>query len=71
MREPPEPPITKESLPSLETIVGVMDDSGRLPGAKQTNGINNQQITEVPIKFAFDGSKLNAFGALGMEKSSI
>ena len=33
MRLPPGVPTTIDSCPSLVTIVGVIDDSGRLPGA--------------------------------------
>ena len=32
MRLPPGEPVTRNGLPSLSTIVGVIDDSGRLPG---------------------------------------
>ena len=32
MREPPGAPRTMASLPSLSAIVGIMDESGRLPG---------------------------------------
>jgi hypothetical protein len=32
MREPPGAPAVMNSLPSLTTMVGVIDDSGRLPG---------------------------------------
>lgn len=35
IREPPGEPRTKNTLPSLVTIVGLMDDSGRLPGAME------------------------------------
>ncbi len=33
MREPPGAPAAMNSLPSRRTMVGVMDESGRLPGA--------------------------------------
>ncbi|MCY1243792.1 hypothetical protein D9M72_568260 [compost metagenome] len=33
MRAPPGLPITMNGLPSLEMIVGLIDDSGVLPGA--------------------------------------
>ena len=33
MREPPGLPITMKGLPSLETIVGLIDESGVFPGA--------------------------------------
>src|ERR1700754_2098717 len=33
MREPPGLPITSATLPSFSTIVGVIDDTGRRPGA--------------------------------------
>ena len=32
MRLPPGEPVTRNGLPSLSTMVGVIDDSGRLPG---------------------------------------
>ena len=32
MVEPPGLPVTMNSLPSFSTIVGVIEDSGRLPG---------------------------------------
>ena len=32
MRLPPGEPVIKNGLPSFKTIVGVIDDSGRLPG---------------------------------------
>ena len=33
MRLPPGEPVTRNGLPSLSTMVGVIDDSGRLFGA--------------------------------------
>ena len=33
MMGPPGAPSTRNGLPSLTTMVGIMDDSGRLPGA--------------------------------------
>ena len=32
MRLPPGEPVTRNGLPSFSTMVGVIDDSGRLPG---------------------------------------
>lgn len=32
--EPPDPPSAMSNLPSLSTIVGVIEDKGRLPGAR-------------------------------------
>ena len=33
MREPPGVPITSDTLPSFSRMVGVIDESGRRPGA--------------------------------------
>lgn len=35
IKDPPEPPTANSNLPSLSTMTGVMDDKGRLPGAKK------------------------------------
>ena len=54
---PPAAPITERTVPSvLTTMVGVMEDKGRLPGL---------------IKFAGLGGTPKAFVTLGEEKSSI
>ena len=57
MRGPPGAPAVMNSLPSLRTIVGVIDESGRLPGA---------------IALASPCTRPNMFGVPGLaEKSSI
>ena len=57
MREPPGVPITSRTAPSRMRIVGVIDDSGRLPGA---------------IALASPPTTPNIFGEPGLtEKSSI
>ena len=57
MREPPGAPTVMNSLPSFSTIVGVIDESGRLPGA---------------IALASPCTRPNMFGAPGFDaKSSI
>ncbi len=57
MREPPGAPAVMNSLPSFSTMVGVIDDSGRLPGA---------------IAFASPWTRPNMFAVPGFDaKSSI
>lgn len=58
MRLPPADPVTRKSVPLARnsTIVGEMDERGRLPGR---------------IKFEGEGTKPNALDWLGMEKSFI
>ena len=50
MRGPPRLPVTMNSLPSLVTIVGLIEESGRLPGA---------------IAFFSPCTRPNMFGAAG------
>jgi hypothetical protein len=57
IREPPGVPITMATLPSRVRMVGVIDDSGRLPGA---------------MALASPPTTPNMLGAPGLaEKSSI
>lgn len=35
IKDPPDPPTANSNLPSLSIMTGVMDDKGRLPGAKR------------------------------------
>ena len=51
MREPPGEPVTNSSLPSLNIMVGAMDDNGRLRG---------------PGWLALPPVRPNAFGAPGL-----
>src|SRR5271154_4336728 len=46
MRDAPGVPITMETLPSRVRIVGVMDDSGRFPGAM---ALKSPPTTPVPL----------------------
>ena len=46
MRLPPGEPVTSSGLPSFSTMVGVIDDSGRLPGAGRV-GVDADQAEGV------------------------
>ena len=56
MRDPPGLPSTSNSLPSFTTIVGVIDESGRLPGA---------------IAFASPCTRPNMFGVAGLRREVV
>ena len=52
MREPPGLPVASHGLPSLKTSVGVMEESGRLPGETAFASPLNQAITIRRARFS-------------------
>ena len=74
MRLPPGEPVTRNGLPSLSTMVGVIDDSGRLPGPGALASIAEQPVGVRRIRLGGEIVELvveQDAGAVGDEADAV